>query len=386
MKKIWPFTFYFWQFAAVAFMAPFIVLYYQRLGFNGTQIGLLTGIAPLITLFSAPLWASYADASHRHRLVLSLTLLGGALAISAYPLLAAFLPVLLIVIVSSTFLAPISALSDSATMAMLGAEKAMYGRVRLGGTLGFALAAPVAGWLVQNYGIRWAFWGGALMYLLAFITSQKFVHPSAVAQVGASLAAARSALMKKPRWLLFLGAALGGGVAMAISNSYFFPYMKEIGANETTMSLALTVGTICEVPVMFFGNHLLKWLKAYPLFILTLVITGLRLVLFSIAGSPTQALFIQLLNGLTFPAMWMAGVAYADEHAPAGMSATAQGIFGAVVFGIGTAIGGFLGGILLVSQGARMMCLVFGLFMFATIAIVLVIGRLLPPEQTAIKA
>jgi len=56
MKKIWPFSFYFLYFAALSSFMPFLVLYYQDLKFTGAQIGLLTGIPPLITLFAAPLW------------------------------------------------------------------------------------------------------------------------------------------------------------------------------------------------------------------------------------------------------------------------------------------------------------------------------------------
>jgi PPP family 3-phenylpropionic acid transporter len=381
MKKIWPFSFYFWQYAGVAFMLPFVVLFYQQLGFTGTQIGLLTGFAPLVMLFSAPLWTAFADATRRYRLVMSLTLLGGSLTIFVYPLFSTFLPILLIVLLSNLFMAPVSSLADSATMSMLGPQKGMYGRLRLGGTIGFALAAPIAGQLVQSNGIRVAFWGCAVMYILCFLISQKFVHTSNPAHSSVSLAEARRVLMKNPRWLLFLFGALGGGMALSVSSNFFFPYMKELGATETIMGLALSVGTICEVPVMFFGNHLLKGLKAYPLFIIALIITGLRLLLFSIAANPNQALVIQLLNGLSFPAMWMAGVAFADENAPAGMSATAQGIFGAVVFGIGTAIGGFTGGALLSSMGARGMYMVFGVILLAIIAVAILIGKLLPAER-----
>ena len=46
MKGLWPFTFYILMFAGVAFLAPFLVLYYQSLGFRGAEIGLLTGITP----------------------------------------------------------------------------------------------------------------------------------------------------------------------------------------------------------------------------------------------------------------------------------------------------------------------------------------------------
>ena len=104
---------------------------------------------------------------------------------------------------------------------------------------------------------------------------------------------------------------------------------------------------------MFFGNRLLKYFKAYPLFLLALALMGLRVVLQYFAASPLQAILIQTSLGATFPAMWIAGVAFADEHAPAGMSASAQGLFNAVLFGVGTALGGFAGGALLESLGAR---------------------------------
>ena len=45
MRKATPFTFYFLYFAATAALIPFIVLYYQQLGFSGGQIGLLSALS-----------------------------------------------------------------------------------------------------------------------------------------------------------------------------------------------------------------------------------------------------------------------------------------------------------------------------------------------------
>ena len=379
MRKIWPFTFNFLLFAGIASVSPFIVLYYQGLGFAGTQIGLLTGVTPLITFFSAPLWTGLADATRRHRLMMSLAILAGVITILVFPLLNAFVPVLLIAILLNTFIAPIPPFADSATMFMLADEKEMYGRIRLGGTIGYGMAAPIAGVLVQNHGLKLAFWGCAALFLLGFIVSQKLVHGQLKADDpgGGSV----RTLLTNPRWPLFLTVAFAGGIALAALNNYFFPYMKELGANESTMGLALTIGTISEIPVLFFGNRLIKRLKSYGLLMLTMVVTGIRLLLFAASGTPSLVLFIQFLNGLTFPAMWVAGVSYADENAPAGMSTTAQGLFGAMVLGFGMAVGGFIGGPLLESMGGRGLYLVFGIVVLATVAIVTLIQRRLPAEQ-----
>ena len=379
MRKIWPVTFNFLLFAATASVSPFIVLYYQGLGFTGTQIGLLTGLTPLITFFSAPLWTGLADATRQHRLMMSLAILAGVITLFVFPLLNSFVPVLLIAILLNIFVAPVTPFADSATMFMLADEKEMYGRIRLGGTIGYGMAAPISGVLVQKYGLRFAFWGCATLFLLGFIVSQKLVYSQLKADDPAR--GRVRTLLTNPRWLLFLMMAFAGGSALAVLNNYFFPYMKELGANESTMGFALTVGTISEIPVLFFGNRLIKRLRSYGLFTLSMVVTGLRMLLLAASVTSGLVLFLQLLNGLTFPAMLMAGVSYTDENAPAGMSTTAQGLFSAMVFGFGMAVGGLIGGPLLENVGGRGLYLVFGVAVLATVAIVTLIQRRLPAEQ-----
>ncbi len=65
--------------------------------------------------------------------------------------------------------------------------------------------------------------------------------------------------------------------------------------------------------------------------------------LFAAVSAPASVLTFQFLNGLTFPAVWVAGVSFAYDNAPPGLSATAQGLFGAMVFGFSAAAGGLLG-------------------------------------------
>ncbi len=367
MRRFWPFTFNFLLYAAFAFAAPFLVLYYQSVGFSGAQIGLLTGVTPLVTLLGAPLWTSAADATGRHRLIMSLTILSGAATISAFPLFDTFGPILLLAVLFNAFFAPLLSFTDSATMYMLADRKELYGRVRLGGTIGFGVAASLSGALVQRYGLNAAFWGCGLLLLLALAAGQKLIHNPLRATEPGGRGVRR--LLADRRWLPFLALAFAGGLAFSATNNYYFPYLKELGARESTMGLALTLGTLSEIPVLLFSHRLLQRFQAYGLLALAMFLTAVRLLAFAAAGTPALALSVQLLNGLNFPAMWVAGVAYADVNAPAGLSATAQGMLSAMVLGFGPAVGGFMGGPLLEGLGGRGLFLVFGLVVLVIVTI-----------------
>lgn len=373
MKKSAPFTFYFLFYAAASFTLPFIVLYFQELGFNGTQIGLLAGMAPLVTMIGATLWTGLADARGQHKRIMSLAILGAIVFASLFPLTKALLPIFLLVFLFSLFSAPITSFADSATMAMLAEEKSMYGRVRLGGTFGWGIVAPIAGIIIQSFGLRWVFWGYAAIMFLAFIVSQKFTFGVKLQYLTFKWDVRQ--LLANRRWAYFLCLAFIGGVGFASINNYLGPYMESLGASRSTIGVALTISTIGELPILFFANRLIKRFGAYGLLRLGMVVTGIRLLLLAWLNFPVSILVFQLINGMTFPLVWVAGVSYADENSPEGMKATAQGLFGAMVFGFGAAVGGFTGGIMLGSIGERWMYLIFGCVVLASMALIYLLER-----------
>jgi len=370
MQKIWPFSLNILFYAAIAFVMPFTVLYYQSLGLGGAQIGILVGLVPLVTMFGAPLFTGLADATQRHRLVMGVTMLIGCIATLLVPFFPQVAPTILLIFTFNIFFSPVGAFTDSATLFMLADKKEMYGRIRVGGTLGFGLAAIPAGILIQNYGLKIAFWGSGVLCLLGLLVSQKLTFGTAAAKGTAAPRSGIRILLTHRRWLFFLVLAFAGSMAMASVNSYLFSYMKEIGADGNMMGYALAVSTISEVPILFFGNRLLKKFGARKLMALAMLIAGARLLATAAFNTPMLVLLIQFVSGLTFPLMWMAGVSYTEENAPPGMSATAQGLFNAVVFGFGTAMGGFLGGLLLGSLGGRGMYFVFAVIVLVAVAVV----------------
>ena len=384
MKKIWPFTFYFVYFCAMASLLPFLVLFYQGLGFSGAQIGLLTGIPPLITLIASPFWTGVADSRHWHKWVMGLGIIVAAVVIFLLQSFTSFIIIFALIILFNVFFTPVPSLADSATMNMLGEERAMYGRIRLGGTLGWGLFAPIAGGLVENYGLKIGFWIFSGLMLVTLLISQKFVHGSQES-TGSKPGGIRILLTNR-RWLNFLFLAFLSGVGAFSVAVYLFPYLAELGASEATMGLGLTLSTLTEIPIFFFGHRLVRRFGSYGLLIVALVLMAVRSLLFAAATTASLVLIVQGLGGMLFPAMWLAGVSYADENAPVGLKSTAQGLLGAMSFGVGSAFSGFVSGLLLESLGGRGLFFVLGIIVLVGVVAAEAVRRLIPERSDLTEA
>lgn len=370
MKKIWPFTFYALYYASIACFMPYIVLYYRQCGFSGGQIGLLTAISPLIGILATPTLTGFADASRRYRLVLSLALGSGAVIAIIFPTVKTLLPMILLISCYAFFASPTTSLADNATMSMLGEEKEKYGRIRLGGTIGWAIAATVAGVLIERYGLKISFLCTGGLLFLSLIVSQGFVFSQPGEKV--SIRAGMRTLLTSRSWVIFMAIALVAGIGFATLTNYFTLYMEQAGISKSWMGIAMTLATISELPLMFFSNRLLRRFKARGLLMLAVACFGIRLLLYAATSNLVVILLFQLINGLTFPVFMVGAVSYAYDNAPPGMGASAQGVMGAMIFGFGSASGGLLGGLLLGVAPARVMYAIIGVVLLLSLFLFLI--------------
>lgn len=334
--------FYFFFYAAWACLLPFLVLYYRQLGFSGAQIGLLASISPLASLLAAPLWGALADATRRHHQVLLLTVGGAAVTVFGLSYSRSYGLLLLLVTVYAFFNAPIIAIVDSSVMELLGSRRDDYGRVRLWGAVGWGMAGPAAGALVEQFGLSMSFVLYIALSVGSFVSAWLLpVRPQPRAE---ALWRSMGTLLKNGGWTIFLLACYISGITLGVINNYLFLYLDELGASSTQMGFALTMATISETIVLFFSGWLLRRFGTRGLLMISLAAFVLRAFGYSAAQAPWQALLFQLFHGLTFSTLWVAGVRFASENAPPGLSATAQSLFSATVMGFGGITGALVGG------------------------------------------
>ena len=367
-----PFFYQFLFFAGIAVFNPFLALYYQSIGRSGAEIGLLTGIMPLISMLGGPIWGALGDVSHRYRLILSVSILG-AIVLGLLIPTAGGLAVLLLLVVLYAFLsAPLQALGDSATLSMLGDRRDLYGRIRVGGTIGFGVLTIPAGIIIGKYGLASMFWMYAIVMALTLIVAQ-FLTFSRVPRTTSFLSGLGS-ILKSKFWLVFLGMVLVAGAGMGVINTYFLVYMEEAGIPRSAMGFALAVATAAEIPIMLASNWLVRKFKSAGLMVIGLSVIGLRLVLLAIFPHPVFIFALQLIHGFTFAAIWLAGIHYVAENAPPGLQATTQAIFGGVMMSLGSAVGNFIGGALLERFSTAQMYGIMGASVLIGMAVFLFLG------------
>jgi PPP family 3-phenylpropionic acid transporter len=182
----------------------------------------------------------------------------------------------------------------------------------------------------------------------------------------ASYSAGLGVLVRNGRFLLLLIAALVYGISLGVLLSYQFLYLEELGASRDLMALSLTMTTISELPFWFISAGLLRRFGSNKMIAFALAVTAVRMFALGLMSAPWLVLPISLLHGPGFAVIWTAGVAEADAAAPRGLGATAQGLFSGMIFGLGSALGGFVGGPAYEALGFSRLFLIIGWITLAT--------------------
>lgn len=376
-----PKAIYFFFFAAVACFAPYLALYLEGLGMVGGQIGLLTAIQPIVTLFAAPAWGALADQTHQHKRILILSMICSALIALVLTTVHSFGWLALTIALLAVFTAPILPIVDNSVIEQLGARRVEYGKQRVWGSYGFGIAGLVSGAVIANFGMSAMFVCYAGLLGCGVLAARNLVVRQV--PIGVKLGVNLGQFIRNRRWLLFMALVFITGAGMAILNNYYMIFFKQLGASDLLLGLALALAILSEIPILLYSDRLLKRFGSRGMLAIGSTVFSIRTLILVLLVTPLQALALQALQGLTFIVVWVAGVEFSSQVAPPGLGATSQGLFGGIFGGLGFACGAVLGGYLYQSFGIRLTFLTAAVGVLLATLIFLILFR---PEKRAESA
>lgn len=328
---------YFAFFTAMAAYFPYMPAWLGERGFSGFQIGIVGALMPTMAVLAPPLVGAVADTLGLRGSLMWMSALGATLSIGALAACSgavgttSFALVMTCVIGFTLFRTPVVQLADVLTLENPGD----YGRVRVWGSIGFMLAAPVVGRLVP-LSPAWVL-PAVCAAALSSVTWLALRLPRRTSLPPVPALAEAKRLLSDSRYRLLLIGSAVGQAAHAAYDLCITLQLRELGASGTTIGFAWAIGTAAEVVVLTFSAKLFRRMTSASWLVVALLAGALRWVLLSVVTDVGVVLLLQPLHGLTFGLRWVCCLDLVRSVASPSTMATAQGLFlGA--FSVGSAI------------------------------------------------
>jgi MFS family permease len=338
-NSLWNLRFYYFMLAAGGgFLFPFINLFYANRGLSGTEIGLLGTVGSIAALVVAPLWGRYSDAAPSPRRVLQFGMLATSVCMLCLSQQTLFIWMAIFVTLDALLSAGVGPLTDSIVLAITRGEGSGFGSVRLWGSFGWAVTTLIGGWLIEQTGLFTMFAGYAVCGLISIVlvglihTNRRPADRGDARPIPTSQP--RASARQVVRAMLGDRALVGFAIALSViwfagaGFRQFEPlFLVQLGAGETIIGLASTIGALVELPGMLWADRLARRFGAERLLRVSFVLDAVRLSGVFIAPSVPMILISHAIDGVAYSFYAVALVEFIGEHAPDRQVTTTMAVF-----------------------------------------------------------
>ncbi|MBC7781696.1 MAG: MFS transporter [Proteobacteria bacterium] len=336
-------VFYFAYFAYVGGFTPYLSLYFDSVGMNAFQIGLLMAAMQATRIFGPMLWAVLADRRGERMRIVRLTSLAGGIALLGLQFDQSFIGMLVVLAVMSFFTSAAMPLAEATTFGHVQGDTGRYARIRLWGSIGFIASVIGIGYFLDVATLRDWLWLIVAIYAVALIAAWR-VPESAAHRASAAQVPARTILARREVAGL-LGACFLMATAHGAYYSFFSVHLVGNGYSKSAIGWLWALGVICEVAVFWWMPQLVARLGLYRVLVASF---GLAVVRFLLIGwlvhSPLALVLAQTLHAATFGAYHAAAIGIIHRWFHGAHQAKGQALYTALSFGAGGTLGGVASG------------------------------------------
>jgi PPP family 3-phenylpropionic acid transporter len=328
--------------------------------FTGAQIGIINALFQSSLFIVVPLWGFVAD-KQGIRPILRWVFIATAVLILFLGKIQIFILVVLYILLISIFYHPMGPLTDALAVEFSKSDVSYnYGKLRFWGSLGWALASVIGGYLFIFVPLDYMFPLSAAFFLscvffLKIPLKRTIMYKSHIQPISPRF------IMRNKLLLVFIIILTIYGVACAPIYSFINLYFTELKASNKIIGYAYAIQAFSELPFFIIGERLMKRLGAKRIILISLFVMVIRMLLYGIFPSIGLGLVLSVLQGVTLSFLLVGLVEYIHGLLPEGQYALTQSIIWGIYFGIGQTIGNLIIGYLKDLTGMVNVMWIFGI-------------------------
>ncbi|WP_068773693.1 MFS transporter [Paenibacillus sp. FJAT-26967] len=340
----------------MALIASFFPLYFDSRGYTREQIGLLYSIGPMISIFANLIWGFASDKLQKIKPIL-ITLYIGQLVFALSMFRTDSFTMLYILMAGFYFFQqPGQSLNDSQLLLYSRHTGKSYASFRVFGSIGFAFSALFFGMLFKETNISLlssitiAVIMTGLLFSLGIVDTRGAQSKIDFKGIGKVLAA--------PRLLIFLLLILIMSISHRFNDGFLALHMREMGASDMTVGVAMMVSALSEIPVLFFLGKYGHRYKELPLLAVAGFMYAIRFLIVSLSDQTAWVMVAQMMHSVTFGVFLVTALRYLTRVIPDQYRASGQAIFAITWSSIAGIVSGRFGGYLFADYGSKTLYLI----------------------------
>ncbi len=331
---------------------PFLNLYLTKnLGWSASRIGWVGALSSVLVMMTQPLWGRVSDASDKRK-VLAFAFAVSACLVFLHPLVAGSFAVFLLVRLShAVFVGSTTSMFDAIALDVLGEDKDTYGRYRLWGSFGFAVAALFFGWVYQVLGFSAMFFINAAFIGTASYVALRLGGAGAAGEEHEKAPVELAKVLANPALLFLLGGIFLVQTANSAGETYLSVYLDAIGGSSSMIGSAFASMAFVEIPVFLAAPRIVERLGYKPMLVVSTLLFGLKLVLNALFPIHWLVLALQPMAGIGFALFQASAVLMVDALVPRRFRSTGQAVLATVSWSVAGISGNILFGMLIDKAG-----------------------------------
>ena len=362
-------TSFFFYFAYACYNAM-LALYLSDIHFNAQQISLITSAAPLFSIFAQPYLGTLADRFRSPRKVslvaLFITVVMNIIFIFSHQLI-------ILLITSASILALFNAVTPLTDR--IGVSSPYdFGKIRLWGSVGYAIMAQVSGLLYQYISPFANFIAGILGTLITIIciymvSDPKLSEVPEKEENKLSTVVVMKELVHNIPFMLFLVISFFFWGACSTNFNYLSLFIKSQGGTASQVGTYQLFATLFEIPMILATDYIIKKIPYRYIMMFAIIMSMINFAWYATLPSVNMIIYVFVFKGFSTVLFTMITVRLVMVLVKEEYVSTAYGIQAMLGKGVGAMLFQLIGGRIIDSIGMNG----FYLFLFAGITIAFVV-------------